>query len=428
MLHSSQEAASRGSQDRSPQTMLNGEVHDWYRFRLGFSDHLVSDLLAEFGATKQTKVLDPFCGTGTVLVECMKQGIDCAGIDANPATYFAAQVKTTWDLDPGRVLELLDDVENSFERHLSVKTLVGDPTFRYLEHAGFLKRGWIETEPLLEAVALKLAIRALRTSEKYRRLLLLALLSGVVEDGSNLKFGPELYCATRTTAPDVLGSFIDRVEAMATDLRILSVVASARATVFLGDSRECGRLLGRREQFDMVICSPPYPAEHDYTRNTRMELALLEHVVDRESLREIKHTMIRSHTKGLYNSDNDRQYVKSDRPVQSLVAQIETAVKGKTYGFARLYPRVAEEYFGGVVRHLRNLRNLLAPDALCAYIVGDQSSYLGVHIPTANVLAHLAEQNGYQLVEIRHWRHRWSSSMSRQVGENILILRCSRHA
>ncbi len=408
--------------------MLNGEVHDWYRFRLGFSDHLVSDLLAEFGATSQTKVLDPFCGTGTVLVECMKQGVDCVGIDANPATHFAAQVKTTWDLRPHRVLELLDDVENSYERHLSVKALAGDPTFRYLDYAGFLKRGWIETGSLLEAVALKIAIRDLRTSEKYKRLLLLALLSGVVEDGSNLKFGPELYCVRRTTNPDVVGGFIDRVEKMAADLRILSIVAPARATVVLGDSRECGRLLGRQQQFDIVICSPPYPTEHDYTRNTRMELALLEHVVDRETLREIKYTMIRSHTKGIYNADNDRQYVRGDRPVQSLVARIEAAVKGKTYGFARLYPRVAEEYFGGIVRHLRNLRKLLASDAICAYIVGDQSSYLGVHIPTANMLAHLAEQNGYKLVEIRHWRHRWSSSMSRQVGENILILRSSRHA
>src|SRR5258708_7607210 len=133
-MHSPPLAEQHGPQNLPPQSMLNGEVHDWYRFRLGFSDHLVSDLLAELGATKRTKVLDPFCGTGTVLVECMKQGIDCVGIDANPATYFAAQVKTTWELDPDRVLELLDDVENSYESHLSVKTLVGDPTFRYLEH------------------------------------------------------------------------------------------------------------------------------------------------------------------------------------------------------------------------------------------------------------------------------------------------------
>ena len=225
-----------------------------------------------------------------------------------------------------------------------------------------------------------------------------------------------------------MGSFIDRVETMAADLRVLSVVAHGTATVILGDSRECDRLLDEREQFDMVICSPPYPAEHDYTRNTRMELALLEHVVDRATLREIKHTMIRSHTKGLYSEDNDRQYVKDDFFVQSLVGQIQAAVKGKTYGFARLYPRVAEEYFGGIVRHLRNLHKRLATNAFCAYIVGDQSSYLGVHVPTAKVLAHLARENGYELVEIRHWRHRWSSSMSRQVGENILILRSSRNA
>ena len=140
-MHSLPQLVPRGLQNPSQQAMLNGEVHDWYRFRLGFSDHLVSDLLAELGATKRSRILDPFCGTGTVLVECMKQGVDCVGIDANPATFFAAQVKTTWNLEPDRVLELLDDVENSCERHLSVSTLASDPTFRYLEDAGFLGRG-----------------------------------------------------------------------------------------------------------------------------------------------------------------------------------------------------------------------------------------------------------------------------------------------
>jgi len=405
--------------------MLNGEVHDWYRFRLGFSDHLVSDLLADFGASRQSRVLDPFCGTGTVLVECMKQGINCIGVDANPATLFAAQVKTTWRLDSTRVLELLDEVETSYERHFNIRTLAADPTFRYLEQAGFLKRGWIEVEPLLEALAIKHAVQALKTSTKYRRLLVLALLACVIKDGSNLKFGPELYCAKRATAPDVLGGFIDRVETMASDLRVLAAAHSGRATVILGDSRECHRLLTRRSHFDIVICSPPYPAEHDYTRNTRMELAFLEHVVDRATLRTIKSTMIRSHTKGLYSADNDREYVEGEPRVHSLVGRVQTAVNGKTYGFARLYPRIVEEYFGGIVRHLRSLRKVLAPNAVCAYIVGDQSSYLGVHIRTANILAGLAERNGYELVGIRHWRHRWSTSTSRQIDENILILRPS---
>jgi hypothetical protein len=45
-------------------------------------------------------VLDPFCGTGTTLVECKKQGIPSVGIEANPVLAFASQVKDDWTADP----------------------------------------------------------------------------------------------------------------------------------------------------------------------------------------------------------------------------------------------------------------------------------------------------------------------------------------
>lgn len=48
--------------------------HDWYRFVLSFPPHFVRDRLAEFGLGPGSHVLDPFCGTGTTLVECKKLG------------------------------------------------------------------------------------------------------------------------------------------------------------------------------------------------------------------------------------------------------------------------------------------------------------------------------------------------------------------
>ncbi len=45
-------------------------VHDWYRFVLSFPPHLVRNYLEHFAITEDAIVLDPFCGTGTTLVEC----------------------------------------------------------------------------------------------------------------------------------------------------------------------------------------------------------------------------------------------------------------------------------------------------------------------------------------------------------------------
>src|SRR5260370_8970551 len=68
-------------------------VHEWYRFVLSFPPHLVREYLDEFDVGPQQRVLDPFCGTATVLVECKTLGIPAARVDTNPTAHSASQVK-----------------------------------------------------------------------------------------------------------------------------------------------------------------------------------------------------------------------------------------------------------------------------------------------------------------------------------------------
>lgn len=74
-------------------------VHDWYRFVLSFPPHLVRQYLNALGVSSADIVLDPFCGTGTTLVESKKHGISSVGCDAHPFAAMISRVKTTWDLD-----------------------------------------------------------------------------------------------------------------------------------------------------------------------------------------------------------------------------------------------------------------------------------------------------------------------------------------
>jgi 16S rRNA G966 N2-methylase RsmD len=415
------------SQSKKPtaQAILNGEVHNWYRLRLGYSDHLVSDLLHEFSLSPGDRVLDPFCGSGTTLVECMKKGIDSVGIDANPSSCFAAAVKTNWSLHAGTLLSLLDEIESSIGRYRHKHSrLKYDPTYLYLDSSGMLDRGWISPLPLSECLVIKQCIADLRTSVHHKQALLLALVAEVVDGASNVKFGPELYCGPPRQNADVLAGFVDRVETMAFDLRtVRKLEPTGKATVLHGDARTCATVLPKSSrQFAAIICSPPYPTEHDYTRNARLELSFLEAVTDRETLREIKRLMIRSHTKGIYKTDRDAALVKDHPAIQKLVTEIDRATSTKTYGFARLYSTVVQEYFGGMKRHLASVQTRLRPKAKCAYVVGDQGSYLGVHIPTAKILANIAEGLGFKVTEIRKWRTRWASVSGREIDEHIVLL------
>ncbi|MFN2507425.1 MAG: DNA methyltransferase [Chthoniobacterales bacterium] len=78
-------------------------AHDWYRFVLSFPPHLVRDYLGRFSVDRSATVLDPFCGTGTTLVECKKHGIPSVGIEAHPMSYFASARKLDWSPDPDEV-------------------------------------------------------------------------------------------------------------------------------------------------------------------------------------------------------------------------------------------------------------------------------------------------------------------------------------
>jgi hypothetical protein len=111
--------------------------------------------------------------------------------------------------------------------------------------------------------------------------------------------------------------------------------------------------------------------------------------------------------------------------IQHLADVIESRRRelGKTSGFERLYARVTRLYFGGMARHLAQLRTVLRPGAQLACVVGDQASYFRVMIQTGALLADSAQQLGYDLVGIDLFRTRIATATRTHLREEIVVLR-----
>ena len=119
-----------------PQAFLNGEIHGWYNFVLGFSDKLVAAMMDRLKVEQDQLVFDPFCGTGTTLVESMKRGIPSVGLDANPFSCFVSRVKTNIALSPDTLLKALVDVGIEYERLKTVHDVQSMPAYSISKTVG----------------------------------------------------------------------------------------------------------------------------------------------------------------------------------------------------------------------------------------------------------------------------------------------------
>ena len=419
------------------QELRNSEAHRWYRFVLAFPDHFVESMLDRFRVSKENLVLDPFCGTGTTLVECSKRGVSSVGIDSSPLCTFVSRVKTNWLVKPAKFRVLSEKILSAAEKldqrvhraKLDLETEIRRfEVGRHFYDSGMVARGWISPIPLLKALHTKQIIEDQVREPDYRDLFLLALTSVLVSDFANVRFGPEIYCVKPKqdiSAARILGVKLQQIYE---DLRALGGWDRGPLPLVLeGDARDCGGLLGdlTSKPVDFIITSPPYPTEHDYTRNTRLELVFLGFVRDKKSLRDIKQKMLRSHSKGIYAADREGEHVAEMPEVKKISEELRGKAKAKSYGFAKLYPRIIEEYFGGMYRHFVSLSPILPSGGKCAYVVGDQKTYLQTYTPTAEILAKIAERPecGFRILGIETWRARRGTTGSQTpIEEKVLLL------
>jgi hypothetical protein len=412
----------------------DGAAHDWYRFVLSFPPHLVRGYLEQFGLDKHSCVLDPFCGTGTTLVECKKLGIPSIGIEANPMAHFASEVKLDWRPNGDELLKHASKVAQSAATILSKQGMVDliqgssmnqrDLVYRKLpeESSKLLLRDSISDLPLHKTLILLDELRK-QSDNKYSRHELLALAKALVTSIGNLHFGPEVGIGPSKPDAPVIESWLKVLNGIANDMRELGHLKGVSARVYRADSRELTSLLAP-QSIDAVITSPPYPNEKDYTRTTRLESVLLGFISNKDELRALKRSLVRSNTRNVYKGDTDDQWVIDNEEIQELATRIEErrVELGKTSGFERLYATVTKLYFGGMKRHLSDLRNILKPGAHLAYVVGDQASYLRIMIRTGSLVARIAESLGYRVDSIDLFRARLSTATKEQLREEVVVL------
>ena len=406
--------------------------HNWYRFVLSFPPHLVKYYLNKFDLDQDSLVLDPFSGTGTTLVESRINSCHSVGIEANPITRFASQTKLNWSINGNELIDSALDISYRVNEQLKEKGIddynlnAASPTeLRILPEDSdkILLKNSISPIPLHKSIVLIEEIKRHR-KKNIKAHLLLASLKTIVNDVSNLKFGPEVGLGKVKADAQILQPWLNNVNQIGEDISGMAHrYEDVSYEVHLGDARIANQYL-TPNSISAVITSPPYPNEKDYSRTTRLENVLLGLVTNLQELRAVKKTFVRSNTRSIYKEDTDHLYVKDIKSVQTIAKNIEhrRIELNKTSGFEKMYSKVTLQYFGGMARHLANLRNSLKPGAKLAYVVGDQASYLRIMIRTGQLLAEIAESLGYRVLDIELFRTRFATRSKEELREEVLIL------
>jgi hypothetical protein len=332
-------------------------IHAWYRFILGYPPHLVREYLETLGADPgRDWVLDPFCGTATTPVEARLQGFPTLSIDANPISILATRVKLSWDIDLDQIQPKLEDVlevaatclrhshltpvaEVNYQLSLFTPPIPTsetkyngpiandfDPNILIPSQASVLiPTGFISQKPLLRVLALRYAIEKILSKPDIQDFMALALANTIVTTAGNIGFGPEIYRRPPIEDADVLGAFANTVTRMIEDLRIILAKQQypfPSAYVFKEDARILSSLTDY-PPIGIVITSPPYPNEKDYTRSTRLESVLLGLIKTKKDLRALKSNLLRSNTRNVFASDEDDIFIKDIPSIVNIAQEVE---------------------------------------------------------------------------------------------------------
>ncbi len=233
---------------------------------------LTANGLIEKLTRANARVLDPFCGSGTVLVEARLLGRQAFGVDANPLAVELAWLKTR-SLPPRRCAELLAAARQVADGAETRRKAKAGPTRRYDES----DRQLFDVHVLLELDGLKAGIDALESSEDLKRALRLVLSSLLTKVSRRPGDTTTRRVSNRRLAGGyTIKLFFRKAEELERRLSEFTEHVPRRtpdARVALGDARDLGHV--RPASIDLVLSSPPYPGVYDYIEHHATRLGWL---------------------------------------------------------------------------------------------------------------------------------------------------------
>ena len=328
-------------------------------------------------AKPKAVVFDPFCGSGSVLLEAFIRGYDSYGIDINPLALLISKVKIT----PLDCKDLYIELEKILKKASRIKN-TKKPNFFNIDY-------WFKPEVVSQLTALQIAIKSIKN--KNIKDFFNVVFSFTVRASSNTRNGEfKLYRIDddklNDYSPNVLAIFKKRVQeniiAMS-DLWGKYRGSKTKVNILNEDTRHKTRIKDR--EVDIVVTSPPYGDSKTtvaYGQFSRLSLQWLGFDgknldVDNQSLGG------RLDVKNLhmgYTSPNLRY-------VLDLVSRVDQKRAREVLAF-----------YIDLNKCFMELRRVIKKGGILCMVVGNRT-VKGIQLPTDEIVADFGESTGFRHIE-----------------------------
>ena len=402
-----------------------------HEYKGKFNPQIVHSIINILGINNEMTVLDPFCGSGTTLLECQHMGIYSIGIDINPLAVYIANTKiTSLGIDVSHANRVLERICNVAERTNAFECESIDSRISYLKK-------WIPLDVLAKIERIK---DSLIMEEAAIANFFMLLVSDLIRDYSNQEPSDLRIRKRFSSFPDK--GFVDVLYSNA--LKLLNQISKIQETIGCRNilnyainsdfRRNVPSLNGR--VFDAAITSPPYVTALPYIDTQRLSLVWLnlsvpKHIAKLESSLIGSRDMVKKEMKQwVYAMQNNGENLP--QVIYELIVSMKKSLS-KTDGFRKqAMPYLLYRYFTHMKRTFMNLRSIIRPNGHYAMVVGHNKTTLGdktFRIDTPHLLGVIAKSCEWVIEEempLQTYKRYGLNSKNAINCETLLILRNSR--
>lgn len=387
------------------------DTHGFHKYPAKFIPQIPRWALQKYATLNSEQIiLDPFCGSGTTLIESALHGNLAYGIDIDPLSVLISKVKTT-QVNISKLNEISKWVLENIEKKQKGTFI---PDCETIKH-------WFTVDAMNKLSTIRYLIERIlvefgnETEVKDIYDLLIICFSSIIRRVSNAdNESQKTYVShTKIKQPEEVNSlFVKQLKYFIERITEFSNIENLKTPIVLNNSSASSiSTLIKGQKIDLAITSPPYIKAIDYIYNQMVELFWIGDLFQMQTqiLQNEKKTQYIGNKQITTTEYKNYSPYKTTFEIEGLDKKLQQVFDtDKKNGHKHSY--ITRKYFLEMEHHFSEISKCLKHNAHYIMVVGD-STVSDIYFDTSDILVEIAKRQGFTL--INKWGYKIKSRFMR---------------